>query len=89
MAQMLAYHTDDIDRECSETLWMKNVSAQVSEPISNGLLELSGNITKNKQLKLKGKDWKIYQMIGTDAQNRINISCKIAHQLPEGRSYGN
>lgn len=83
MAEMLAYHADDIDRECSETLWMKNVTAEISELIPNGELEFLGKITKNKLLDMKGKDWKIFEMSGTDTQNRIKISSKIAHQLPE------
>ncbi|MFC3932256.1 AvrD family protein [Streptococcus dentapri] len=83
MAEMLAYHADDIDRECSETLWMKNVSAEISEPIPNGELGLLAKITKNKLLDMKGKRWKIFEMSGTDTQSRIKISGKIAHQLPE------
>lgn len=83
IAEMLAYHVDDIDRECSETLWMKNVSAEISELIPNGELELLGKITKNKLLDMKGKKWKIFEMSGTDTQSRIKISSKIAHQLPE------
>lgn len=83
MAEMLAYHADDINRECSETLWMKNVSAEISELIPNGELELLGKITKNKLLDMKGKNWKIFEMSGTDTQSRIKISSKIAHQLPE------
>lgn len=62
---------------------MKNVSAEISELIPNGELELLGKITKNKLLDMKGKNWKIFEMSGTDTQSRIKISSKIAHQLPE------
>ena len=82
MAEMLAYHADDIDRECSETLWMKNVKAELSQPIPNDEISLIGKITKNKLLDMKGKDWKIFEMSGTDTKNRVRISSKIAHQLP-------
>ena len=82
MAEMLAYHADDVDRECSETLWMKNVKAEVSQPILDDEISLIGKITKNKLLDMKGKDWKIFEMSGTDTKNRVKISSKIAHQLP-------
>ena len=55
MAEMLAYHADDIDRECSETLWMKNVKAELSQSIPNDEISLIGKITKNKLLDMKGK----------------------------------
>ncbi|MGT2750538.1 AvrD family protein [Streptococcus orisasini] len=86
MAEMLAYHVDDIDRECSETLWMKNVSAELTDPIPSDEIALLGKITKSKSLDMKGKNWKIFEMSGTDTKNRIKISSKIAHQLPESEA---
>ncbi|HEK9989525.1 TPA: avirulence protein [Streptococcus equi subsp. zooepidemicus] len=89
MAEMLAYYADDIDRRYSETLWMKNVSAELVEPIPDGELALLGKITKNKLLDMKGKDWKLFEMSGTDTQNRVRISSKIAHQLPSSEMLNN
>lgn len=83
MAEMLAYHADSISRECSETLWMKNVEAEIINPIPNGEIELIGKIRKNKLLDMKGKNWKIFEMSGIDVKNRVHISSKIAHQLPD------
>lgn len=83
MAEMLAYHADNIDRDCSKTLWMKNVTAEVVQPIPVGEIELLGKIRKNKLIDMKGHNWKIFEMSGADTKNRICISSKIAHQLPE------
>lgn len=89
MAEMLAYHVDDVDRECSETLWMKHVSAELLRPIPNDEISLFGKITKSKLLDMKGKDWKIFEMSGTDTKNRVRMSSKIAHQLPSRKVKNN
>lgn len=68
---------------------MKNVSAELVEPIPDGELALLGKITKNKLLDMKGKDWKLFEMSGTDTQNRVRISSKIAHQLPSSEMLNN
>ena len=83
MAEMLAYHADNIDRDCSQTLWMKNVTAELAHPIPVDEIELLGKIRKNKLIDMKGHNWKIFEMSGADTKNRICISSKIAHQLPD------
>ncbi|SER23242.1 AvrD family protein [Streptococcus gallolyticus] len=83
MAEMLAYHADNIDRDCSQTLWMKNVTAELVHPIPVDEIELLGKIRKNKLIDMKGHNWKIFEMSGADTKNRICISSKIAHQLPD------
>lgn len=83
MAEMLAYHADNIDRDCSQTLWMKNVTAELAHPIPVDEIELLGKIRKNKLIDMKDHNWKIFEMSGADTKNRICISSKIAHQLPD------
>ena len=53
MAEMLAYHIEEISREESNTMWMKQVSADLNSPILNGVVELSGSVSKNRLLKIR------------------------------------
>ncbi len=82
MAEIVVYHADNIDRECSETLWMKSVQAELRSPIPAQEVYLLGKITKNRLLDIKGQHWKIFEMSGTDINNQVTISSKVAHQLP-------
>ena len=79
---VFAQEADNIDRECSETLWMKSVQAELRSPIPAQEVYLLGKITKNRLLDIKGQHWKIFEMSGTDINNQVTISSKVAHQLP-------
>lgn len=84
MGQLLAYDYDLIDREKSETLWMKRVKAEMDEPnLYKGPIPAGGEVVKSTRLKLKEADWRIFEMKGTALDGNVRFSGKIAHMLPE------
>ena len=84
MAEMLAYHIEEISREESNTMWMKQVSADLDSPILNGVVELSGSVSKNRLLKIREEHWKVYEMSGYDVDHKVVFKSKIAQKLPDG-----
>ena len=84
MAEMLAYHIEEIYREESNTMWMKQVSADLDSPILNGVVELSGSVSKNRLLKIREEHWKVYEMSGYDIDHKVVFKSKIAQKLPDG-----
>lgn len=86
MGQILAYDIDAIDRENSETLWMKNVKAEIINPIEyKGEISASGGVTKKKLLKMELNNWRIFEMAGSSADGNVRFQGKIAHILPNNR----
>ena len=84
MTEMLAYHIEEISREESNTMWMKQVSADLNSPILNGVVELSGSVSKNRLLKIREEHWKVYEMSGYDIDHKVVFKSKIAQKLPDG-----
>ena len=84
MAEMLAYHIEEISREESNTMWMKQVSADLNSPILNGVVELSGSVSKNRLLKIREEHWKVYEMSGYDIDHKVVFKSKIAQKLLDG-----
>lgn len=82
MAEMLAYHIENMSREDSHTLWMKQVKAELLHPIDAEEVCLKGKVRKQKLLVMKDEMWKIYEMLGYDDSGSIRISSKIAQKLP-------
>ena len=83
MGQILAYDIDSIDRQNSETLWMKNVKAEIVNPVEyKGNISVSGGVTKKSLLNIKSDNWRIFEMAGSSADGNVRFQGKIAHILP-------
>lgn len=86
MGQLLAYNYDLINREDSETLWMKQVKAKIDIPYKySGPILATGKIVNCKLLKLGTDYWRTFEMDGGTADDYIHFSGKIAHKLPQAR----
>jgi len=85
MSQMLAYHYDNIRREDSDNLWMRQVKAVYTKGINKeeNDIETIGEIIRAKKLSKNEKTWRTFSMSGHDIENRIFFEAKLAHQLPE------
>lgn len=84
MGQALAYHIDSVDRQVSETLWMKWVKAEMQEPYEyNKEIFVSGGITKRKWLKMGKETWSLFEMVGSALDGLICFEGKITHKLPQ------
>lgn len=84
MGQLVAYDYDLIDREKSETLWMKWVKAEMDEPfLYREPIPADGRVVKSTRLTLKEADWRIFEMKGTALDGNIRFFGKIAHMLPK------
>lgn len=83
MGQILAYDIDSINRNDSETLWMKNVKAEMINPYEyKGEIYASGGVTRKKILKMNSKKWRIFEMMGGSDDSNVRFEGKIAHILP-------
>ena len=85
IGQVLAYHFDCVDRQDSETLWMKSVKAEIIQPVEyDRLISIIGEIHKSTLLKRGGEKWRILNMVGSDIQNYVKFEGTLAHKLPSG-----
>lgn len=83
MGQLLAYDIDLINRQESETLWMKNVKAEMDFPVVyKEPIVVSGGVVKSSLLNIKEKMWRVFEMAGTADDGNIRFEGKIAHVLP-------
>lgn len=86
MGQLLAYEIDSINRQESETLWMKNVKAEMDLPVTyNNPQFVSGGIVKSSLLNIKLKKWRIFEMAGSADNGNVRFEGKIAHVLPDSK----
>lgn len=86
MGQLLAYEIDSINRQESETLWMKNVKAEIDLSVTyNKPLFVSGGIVKSSLLNIKSKMWRIFEMAGSADNGNVRFEGKIAHVLPNSK----
>ena len=85
MAQILAYQIDYLDRDKSNTLWMKHVQAEMKGPIVNKKEDWSalGEISKTRLIPMRGATWRTFSMYGEVIESNIIFAGKIAHKLPE------
>lgn len=90
MGQLLAYKIDLINRQESETLWMKNVAAEMDFPVLyEESMAVSGGVVKSSMLNIREKMWRVFEMSGTAYNGNIRFKGKIAHILPDKNRGGN
>ncbi len=86
MGQLLAYEIDSINRQESETLWMKNIKAEMDLLVTyKKPLFVSGGIVKSSLLNIKSKMWRIFEMAGSADNGNVRFEGKIAHILPDSK----
>lgn len=86
MGQILAYDIDSINRQNSETLWMKNVKAEIIHLIEyQGEISVFGGVTKKNLLNMQDKNWRIFEMAGNSVDGNVRFTGKIAHILPDNK----
>jgi len=81
LAQALLYKLDDIQRDSTNNLWMRDINMYCRRPISSMQgFQASTEIVKTKQIKNDGKTWRIARMRGDF--NGIEVEYSVAHVLP-------
>jgi hypothetical protein len=66
LAQVLAYQLEQVERDETETLWMRGFGMRAdtpSVPIGDPIA-MSGRVVQRKRLDRMGKSWRIYRMDG-------------------------
>lgn len=86
MSQLLAYNYDLITRQNSDTLWMKQVKAEIDESfIYEKSIPAIGRIQNARLLNIGTDIWRLFEMNGYTINNNVRFSGKIVHRLPENK----
>lgn len=66
LAQVLAYHLEDVDRDATDTLWMRRFGMRrdtpavpITDPIT-----MFGRVVRRRRVDRMGKSWRLFQMDG-------------------------
>lgn len=84
MSQVIAYNYDDIDRQYSDTLWMRSIKAELKAPYlydTDGVI-VTGGINKSSLLTINSENWRLFNMSGETADSQVKFLGKMAHKLP-------
>jgi hypothetical protein len=82
LAQALLYEIDVVDRDRSNTMWLRNLRMEVAGPRQplSGPCRAWAEINDSKVLTLRGRSWRKVDVAGRLAG--ISVSGSIAHELP-------
>jgi hypothetical protein len=86
LAQVLAYATDNLRRDQTNTMWLRHFSCSLPTPyqaIVNPFVA-SLSVSKSRIISLGGKQWRTMNLAG-DAIG-LGGAFSVTHQLPEDRS---
>jgi hypothetical protein len=88
LAQSLLYRIDGIERERSNTLWMRQVTMEAPTPRQplDGVLAADTSIVRSRVLDYAGGRWRTSDWSGTFQQLTFRYS--LAHRLPDGVGKG-
>ncbi|MBT2532258.1 hypothetical protein J7E83_08990 [Arthrobacter sp. ISL-48] len=84
LGQVLLYRLDAVNREDSNTLWMRKTRITLDRPRSNMTdapgTGLAARLSKNRMIVKNGESWRCANVVGTfDAGE---VVCSVAHRLP-------
>jgi hypothetical protein len=86
LAQVLAYATDNLRRDQSNTLWLRNFSCSLRTPYQSIVTPFIATLSTSKSriISLASTQWRTMNLEG----NAIGLtgSFSVAHQLPQDRS---
>ncbi|HEX6359921.1 AvrD family protein [Actinophytocola sp.] len=86
LAQALLYEIDVVDRNRTNTMWLRNLRMEVEEPHQPLSVPCRAwaELSDNKLLSLRGRSWRKVDVTGHLAG--ISVSGSIAHELPLART---
>lgn len=84
IGEVMTYHHDNMERCDSNNLWMKMITADLKEGTASTInRRVVSEITKSSLVNMHDDRWRIITAKGSDIDNKVLITAKIAHQLPE------